>query len=273
MLEETSVCTSSLTVETNEKWNSQCSGQTIHCAEGPVVHKGRMMSSLINTPWAQLCQPHCYDAAIALLLPITALQNRLALGTRRSPSWVAKHSSWWPCTHRDESGSTALSHEQPSEGGRWRSNSWATPAGAHLQFPELTTSLWGQLFPEPVPSFPTTQFCCWKILNQCCLTTSCSQCFPPQHWNVIAGKEVQEKKLGTNSRQDFALKLHHFSELLLTWLGSHPDLCETWLTLCSQLNESQTVRQGLNSAAQFKKVFPGFVTGVWGASTASVFWL
>lgn len=110
-----------------------------------------------------------------------------------------------------------------------------------------------QALPAACPIFPTTCFCCWKILNQFWLTASCSQCFPLQHWNVMAGKE--EKQPGINSRQDIALKLHHFPELLLTWLRSHPDLWEMWLTLCLQLNESETVRQGLNSPLSSRKSF------------------
>lgn len=110
------------------------------------------MSSSINTPSAQLCQPHCCDTAIALLLLITALQKRLALGTRRSVIWVGKHSSQWPCTHREESGSTARSHGQPSKGGRRRSDGRAMPAGAHLQFPELITLR--QALPGACPILP-----------------------------------------------------------------------------------------------------------------------
>lgn len=170
MLKETSGYAISLIADTNAKWNSELSGQIIHCAQGPAVQKGRRMSSLIDVPELSSASP---TAVMQLLM--TALGSRLVLGTRSSAIWVGKHSSQWPCTQGEESGSTALSHGQPAmveDGGVMDS---VMPAGAHLQFPEFDTPAGGGLFPEPVPSFPTAWFCLchWKILNQFWLTALC----------------------------------------------------------------------------------------------------
>lgn len=149
---EISGCTTSLTVDTNAKWNNESSGQAIHCAHGPVEWKDRRMPSLITTPWAQLCQPHCCDTAIALLLLVAALQNRLALGTRRSASWVGRHSTQWPCTHWEESGSTALSHGQPSKGGGWRTNAQASWCPSLVPWADRSTLR--QALPSACPILP-----------------------------------------------------------------------------------------------------------------------
>lgn len=200
--------------------------------------------------------------------PVTALQNRLAMGTSKIGHLGGKALWSIPCAHREVGGSTALLHGQLSKGER------RGRVARQCQLVSIIASMtWllhfkaGCSLLHSSPPLPLLLKDFEKVL------ASFSQCFPPQNWNVIAGKEVQEKQLGTSSRQDAALKLHHFSEFLPTWLRSHTDLCETWLTLCSRLNESETVRQGLNSVAQFYKVFPGFVIGMWGASIASVFWL
>jgi len=240
MLEETSGCTTSPTADTNAKWNSERSGQIIHCAQGPVVQKGRRLSSLISTPRAQLCQPRCCDAAIAVRLLVTTWQNRLALGTRRLASWVGKHSSmalhawggrWDHCP-------LTWAAQQ-----RWKMEQWwlgnASWCPSSVPWADHSTQEAGSSLSLSHPSPPL----CFAAERSCT-----SSGWGPHALSAFpAAMKCNKRERSTREAWHKQRALHHFSELLLTWLRSHTDLRETWLTLCSQLNESETVRQGLNS--------------------------
>lgn len=182
MLEETSGCTTNPTVDTNAKQNSKCSGQTTHCAQGPVMQKGRRSSS-VNTCCAQLCPPHC----------CAGWEPRCSRLQHCGTGWL------WAQGDQPAGWESTLVNTLCSQGGKWKhcSLTWAAqqrwkmeeggramPAGAHHCFHELIAPLQGRLFPEsqssPPLHLPLKDF--EKVL------ASSSQCFPPQNWNVIAGK-------------------------------------------------------------------------------------
>lgn len=252
MLQETSGCTIS-SVDTNinvvvNQWSDHplCPRASSTERQKNVLFNKQPLSSALLTPqlwWMQL-----YNTNWAVLLLITVLQGQLALVTGISASWVGKHPSGAALMGSEGEalsspmGRLAMVEAELEER---KGDGWAMPDGARLWFPEMITLLHVRLISEPVPSFPTTRscICYWKILHQFWLVASCSlrASFPLLHSNLIAGKEAQEK-LSTNRGQGTALNLHHFSELLLTSLRSHPDLHETWLTWCSRLTEPGTVR-------------------------------
>lgn len=164
MLEETSGCTTNPTVDTSAKQNSKCSGQTTHCAQGPVMQCRKAEGPL---QWIPAVLSSAHPTAVlgeSLAAPGYSTAEQAGFGHREISQLGGKALWSIPCAHREVSGSTALLRGQLSKGGRWR-----RVAGQCQLVPIIASMSWLLHFKAGSslsPSLPHRSICHWKILSK-----------------------------------------------------------------------------------------------------------
>lgn len=188
---------------------------------------------------------------------------RQARYMQRKKSQLSRITLQWCHTHREESGSTVLTHGQTSPSGirvtRTEARLWNVTCGTSISLSHFQ----GRLILILNSSFPTPWFyiCHWQILNHFCLTAPLRASFSLPCWNWITGEETREKK--------HKWRAGHFPQIpplfraptnvpettpRSSWSLINFVLRIIWIWNCK--------RQRPNSAAQFKESFlvlwPGY---------------